>query len=42
MSNSLGSYYVSLGMKADHDAFNKGKQAVEGITNSVSRLVGTG
>ena len=41
MSNSLGSYYVSLGMKADYDAFNKCKHAVEGIANSVSRLVGT-
>lgn len=41
MSNSLGSYYVSLGMKADYDAFSKCKHAVEGIANSVSRLVGT-
>ncbi len=42
MSNgSLGSYYISLGMKSDYDAFNRGKKAVEGVSNSVSRLLGT-
>lgn len=41
MSNSLGSYYVSLGMQADHDSFNKAKQSSDNVSNSIARLVGT-
>ena len=39
-NNTLGSYYVSLGMKADHDSFDKAKRAIGGVTNNVTRLIG--
>ncbi|MGP1603961.1 MAG: hypothetical protein ACTTGZ_05985 [Treponema sp.] len=39
--NSLGSYHVSLGMKTDHESFDKAKQSSDKVSNSIARLVGT-
>ena len=40
-ANSIGGFYVDLGLKADRDSFSKGKHSVEALTNSLSRLIGT-
>lgn len=40
-ANSIGGFYVDLGLKADRDSFEKGKHSVESLTNSLSRLIGT-
>lgn len=41
MANDSGGFFVNLGLKTDKDSFDKGHKSVEGITNSVSRLVST-
>ncbi|MBC6720306.1 hypothetical protein [Treponema sp. Marseille-Q4130] len=40
-ANSIGGFYVDLGLKADRDSFSKGKHSVEALTNSLSRFIGT-
>ena len=40
-SNSIGGFYVDLGLKVNQDSFGKGRHSVENLTNSISRFIGT-
>ena len=40
-SNSIGGFFVDLGLRTDKDSFDKGFKAVDQMTNSINRLVGT-
>lgn len=40
-SNSIGDFFVNLGLKTDKDSFDKGVKSIDNMTNGVNRLVTT-
>lgn len=38
-TSSIGDFFVSLGLKTDKDAFDKGVKSIDNISNSLDRLV---
>lgn len=41
MSSSIGGFFATLGIKTDTNSFDKSKQSLDIVTNSVSRMMGT-
>lgn len=41
MSNSIGGFFATLGIRTDTNSFDKSKQALDSVTNAVSKMMGT-